>query len=140
MVKEPKKWIEKQLARVRVSEGDYKAGIEAPERDPIKAALDANAKRVKKLQESITNKTWEKAMARVTMGDWQKKALDLGVRHFIEGVEANVDKITKFVEGFHPKLSAIQSSVKAMPEVTEAERDARVLAMIRGLRKLKGTV
>lgn len=138
MVKSPEKWIEKQLARVRVSGGDFKDGIMAVTENPAAKALAANAKRVAKLQESIVNKTWEKKMAKVSLEDWKSKASTLGADRFIAGVEANVDKIEKFVKGFQPKLVSLTNAVQAMPETTEAERDARVVAMVRGMRKLKG--
>jgi len=139
MVKSPEKWVEKQLARVRVAGEDYRSGVEAVTVNPAERALAANAKRVAKLQDSIAKKTWEKKMAKVTLDDWKRKASTVGADRFISGVEANVDKIEAFVRSFQPKLESLSSSVKAMPETTEAERDARVLAMIRGLRKLKGT-
>lgn len=140
MIKSPDKWLAKQLSRVRVAGGDFKDGVDAVTVNPAEKALAANAKRIAKLQASIANKTWEKKMARVTLDDWKKKASTIGADRFISGVEANVDKIESFIRAFQPKLESLTSSVKAMPETTEAERDARVLAMIRGLRKLKGTV
>ena len=139
MVKSPERWLEKQLARVRVAGDDYRAGVEAVSVNPAEKALAANAKRIKKLQDSIAAKTWEKRMGKISLDDWKKKARTLGADRFIPGVEGNVDKIEAFIRGFQPKLEGVTSSVKSMPETTEAERDARVLAMIRGLRKLKGT-
>ncbi|GAI66224.1 unnamed protein product [marine sediment metagenome] len=139
MVKSPERWLDKQLARVRVAEGDFRAGVEAVTENPAAKALAANAKRIKKLQDSIANKTWEKRMAKVSLDDWKKKAAGIGADRFISGVEANVDKIENFIRAFQPKLESLTTSVKAMPDTTEAERDSRVLAMVRGLRKLKGT-
>ncbi len=139
MVKAPDKWIDKQLARVRVAGGDYRDGVMAVTENPAQKALAENAKRVAKLQESITKKTWETKMAKVSMEDWKNKAATVGADRFIPGVEANVDKIEKFVRSFQPKLSSLTASVKAMPQTTEADRYAMVLAEVRGLRKLKGT-
>jgi len=138
MVKSAEKWVEKQLARVRVAGGDFKDGVNAVTESPAAKALAANAKRVAKLQESIAKKTWEAKMSKVSLEDWKSKASTIGADRFISGVEANVDKIEKFVRSFQPKLSSLAASVNAMPETSEAERDNRVLAMVRGLRKLKG--
>jgi len=138
-VKSPERWLEKQLARVRVAGEDYKTGVNAVSVNPAEKALAANAKRIKKLQDSIANKTWEKRMGKVTLEAWKSKAASIGADRFIPGVEANVDKIQNFIRAFQPKLESVTSSVNSMPETTEAERDARVLAMVRGLRKLKGT-
>jgi len=139
MVKSPENWINKQLARVRVAGEDYKNGVQAVTENPATKALAANAKRIKKIQDSITAKTWEKKMQKVSLEDWKKKAATVGADRFIPGVEANVDKIESFVRAFQPKLENLTAQVKAMPDTTEAERDARVLAQVRGLRKLKGS-
>lgn len=138
-IKSAERWVEKQLARVRVAGEDYAKGVAAVTVNPAERALAANAKRIAKLRESIANKTWEKKMAKVSLEDWKTKTSTLGAARFIPGVEANVDKIEKFVRGFQPKLQSLTTSVQGMPETTEADRDARVLAMVRGLRKLKGT-
>lgn len=138
-VKSPERWLDKQLARVRVAGDDFRAGVEAVTVNPAEKALAANAKRVAKLQESIAKKTWETRMAKVSLDDWKRKAAGIGADRFIPGVEANIDKIEAFIRAFQPKLESLTSSVKAMPDTTDAERDARVLAMVRGLRKLKGT-
>lgn len=139
MVKSPERWLDKQLARVRVAGDDYRAGVEAVTINPAEKALAANAKRIANIRASIDKKTWETRMRKVSLDDWKKKASTLGAERFIPGVEANVDKIEAFIRSFQPKLEGLTSSVKGMPETTEAERDARVLAMVRGLRKLKGT-
>jgi len=138
MVKAATAWVDKQLARVRVAGDDYKKGVEAPERNPIEAALAANDKRINKLKESIEKKTWENRMKKVTIEDWKKKASTIGADRFIPGVEANVDKISSFVNAFQPKLSSLQASVRAMPEATDVQRESRMLANLRGLKKLKG--
>ena len=138
-IKSAERWVEKQLARVRVAGEDYKAGVSAVTVNPAERALAANAKRIAKLRESIANKTWERRMSKVSLEDWKSKTGTLGADRFIPGVEANVDKIEKFVRSFQPKLASLAGSVQGMPETSESDRDARVLAMVRGLRKLKGT-
>ena len=138
-VKTPERWLSKQLARVRVAGDDFKTGVEAVTVNPAERALAANAKRVAKLRESIEKKTWENKMAKVSLEDWKRKAATLGAERFIPGVEANVDKIEGFIRSFQPKLESLTSSVKAMPETTDTEREARMLAQVRGMRKMKGT-
>jgi len=139
MVKNAKDWADKQLARVRVSGDDYKKGVLNPDRPCIASAKAANAKRIANTKKALEEKRWEKAMEKVSEDDWQRKASSIGADRFIPGVEANVDKINKFITGFQPKLQTLQNSVRAMPEETDAQREARVLANLRGLKKLKGS-
>ena len=138
MVKDPKRWADKQLARVRVSLPEYKAGVEAPARNPIEEAIKKNAKRIANLQKSLREKTWEKTMAKLSLEDWKKPTLELGAERFIRGVEAKEGKIRAFIDRFQPLLSTHVSAVEAMPDVSDAEREARMLANLRGLKKLKG--
>jgi len=139
MVKAAERWVKKQIERARVATEDYKEGVQNPERDPIKAALDANEKRIKKLQESIAKKTWESKMSKLTLADWQEPTLKKGVDRFGPGVEAAEEKIRKFVSSWRPKLEAIQNAVRAMPDVTDADREKRMLENLRRLKAAKGT-
>uniref|UniRef100_A0A6H1ZX97 Uncharacterized protein n=1 Tax=viral metagenome TaxID=1070528 RepID=A0A6H1ZX97_9ZZZZ len=138
MVKAAERWAKKQIERARVAGPEYEEGVKAPERDPIKAAIAANEKRVANLQRSITDRTWEKTMGKLTMADWQEPTLAKGVARFPAGVEAAEKKITNFVTKFRPLLDGIQSRVRAMPQATDAQREARVLENLRSLKKAKG--
>lgn len=138
MVKDPTRWADKQLARVKVSGDDYRKGVESPAKNPITEALRKNEKRIANLQKSIREKTWEKTMAKLTLEDWKKPTLELGAERFIRGVEANEQKIRDFVNKFQPMLVSHVATIEAMPDTTDSDREARVLANLRGLKKLKG--
>lgn len=139
MVKKSEDWLDKQLARVRVSTEDYKKGIMAPERDPIAAALAANDKRKEGIRRSLEDETWEKTMRTLTKEDWSKPALTLGAARFVPGVEAKKDKINKFITAWRPILEGVQADVRAMPEVTDADREGRMLENLRAMKTKKGT-
>jgi len=138
MVKKAEDWLDKQLARVRVSTEDYKKGIMAPERDPIAAALAANDKRKEGIRRSLEDEPWEKTMKTLTKEDWAKPALTLGAARFVPGVEAKKDKINKFISSWRPILEGVQSDIRAMPEVTDADREGRMLENVRKMKAKKG--
>jgi len=140
MVKAAERWVSKQIARAAVATEDFKAGVEAPDRDPIKAALDASAKRAAKVRESLEKKTWEAAMRKVSVDEWKKATLEKGADRFARGIEFAEPKIRKFVAAFQPKLQEIQNAVRALPDVTDADREKRMLENLRRLKALKGKI
>jgi mevalonate kinase len=140
MVVPADRWVKKQVERARVATDEYKLGVANPDRDPIKAALDANAKRIAKLQDSIAKKTWETKMSKLTIEDWRTPASTKGADRFASGVESARPKIEKFVTSWQPKLAAIQAAVRALPEVTDADREKRMIENLRRLKAAKGTV
>jgi len=139
LVKAPERWVAKQIARVEVSEPEYRAGVSAPDRDPIKAALAANDKRIARLRESIEKKTWEEVMGKLTLADWQRPTLEKGAARFVPGVRFAEPKIRDFVTKWQPILSSIQEAIRAMPEVTDADREKRMIENLRRLKAAKGT-
>lgn len=138
MVKNTTDWLNKQMARVRVSTEDYKKGVQNPARDPIAAALAANAKRIEGIRKSIEDQTWENTMKTLSVEDWKKPALELGAARFVPGVEAKKDKIAKFIGAWGPILQNVQNGVRGMAEVTDADRENRMLANLRGMKAKKG--
>lgn len=129
----------KQVRRAVAATDDFSAGVSAPEKNPIAAAIAKNDKRIAKLQESIKNRTWETAMGKITQDDWQRKTAGLGARRYAEGVQENADKVNKFWTGWQPKLQAAQTAVNAMPDATDANREAKMVENVRKLKAAKGT-
>jgi hypothetical protein len=134
-----KDWTNKLIDRAGAATGDYEEGIEDPDRDPIQAALEANSKRIQRIQESIKNKTWEKTMSKLSQEDWKKGVRDKGVQRYAAGVEGARAKIAEFVAKFRPQLEGIQRSVRALPQDTPQQREQRMLANLRALKKAKGS-
>lgn len=139
MVKPASDWLDKQLARVRVSGPDYKKGVLSPKRDPIAAALAANEKRKEGLRKAEEENRWENTMRTLSIEDWRGPASTLGADRFIPGVEAKKDKINKFITSWRPILEGVQNEVQGMAEVTDGDREQRMLANLRGMKGKKGT-
>ena len=139
MVKSPGKISEKQIRRATGATDDYREGVKNPEKDPIKAALDKNDKRVAAIQDSIAKKTWEKTMGSLSMSDWQEPAMTKGADRYAGGVDAAKDKIDSFWNAWTPKLEAIQNEINNMPDKTEADRERKMIENMKKLKAAKGT-
>lgn len=140
MVKDAGRTADKQVRRALSSVEDYQAGISNPQRDPAKAALASNAKRVAKLQESIAKQTWEKAMSKVTQADWTAATLRVGPARYSDGVDAARGKVADFWNKATPKFQQIQNEINALPNATEADREKRMLENLKRMRAMKGTL
>jgi len=135
---EPSKIAAKQLKRVRESVDIYEDGVRHPRANPIERALSKKAKWANKIQDAIKNDTWGKALSGLTFDDWQKPTVTVGPRHWVENVEAKASKIQRFWSSWAPLLDAHVSKLQAMKDETDADREARMLANLRGLKSLKG--
>ena len=139
MVKPVDRWVKKQIDRVSVAGDDYKYGVENPERNPIEEAIKKKEKWQRKLEEAIKEGRWEKALSKVSLEEWKKAASEKGAPRFVEGVRMAEDKIREFVSKWQPILKSIQDAVRALPDVTDADREKRMIENLRRLKKAKGT-
>lgn len=138
MVKDETNWVDKQIRNAGNATEDFRAGVENVTDNPAKKALAKNQKRINGLQKSFTDKSWENSMSKVSLEDWKGATLAKADR-FGDGVSKARPKIERFVRGFRPKLVEISNAVQAMPDDTEAQRDARMMENAKRMRKAKGT-
>lgn len=135
----PSEIVDKQIRRASQATDDYRRGVSNPERDPMEAALAKAGKYQIKMKESLDKKRWESGVASVPKGSVGQKAATIGADRFAAGIEASRDKITRFQTNFAPMRDSVRGKIRAMPDDTDAQRDARALANLQGLRALKGT-
>jgi hypothetical protein len=135
MVKDAASISQKQVTRAVAASSDYAAGVQNPETSWKAATLKADAKRKAALAASEAEGRWAKRVGQTSEEDWKNKAATVGAARFGPGVEANKDKIDKFWAVQQPKIASLQSQVKAMPEATEEQRKARLLANFEGMKK-----
>ncbi len=104
-----------------------------PKKVPSVAALAANDKRVSKLQDSITAKSWEGAMARVDEDLRLTVIGNVGARGFADGIAAHKPKVDKVVGNLQPLVSALATTLDAMPTKSDSDREAKMIAAKRGM-------
>jgi len=135
----PDKWVEKQLGTLKaVGQRNYEIKIDIPKADPIKAAIDAEERWAAKVKEAIDKGTRKKKLAKVTADEWNSYAHMFAPR-LVEGVTKREAKVREFVDAWHPKLTSHLSKIDALPKVTDADMEARMLENLRGLKALKAT-
>jgi hypothetical protein len=129
----PEEWAEKQVTRAANAASEWEKNVLRPRRDPIAAAIAAAPKRDQKVRESLEQKKFEKAMAKVDENLMYEVIRKRGAAAFRSGVEDRRAKVVSRVKELQPMVAALKQTIDAMPDVTDADREKRLLAARRGM-------
>ena len=129
----PEEWAEKQTSRASAAASEWEKNVQRPRRDPIKAAIAAKEKRKEKLRESLDQDKWAKAMAKVDEDMMYDTIRKRGAAAFRSGVEDRKAKVAARAKELQPLVAGLKKEIEAMPDVTDADREARLLAARRGM-------
>lgn len=72
---------------------------------------------------------WADKVSGVTLGAWQLACKTKGAPRLAQGIQAAMNKIVQFWTNWMPVLQAAQTTVRAMPKATFADRMARMNQM-----------
>ena len=133
LVISPEEWAAKQVERASRAASEWEKNVQRPRRDPIKAAIAAGPKRAEKLRESLDNKKWEKAMASVDEDLMYSVIRKRGAAAFRSGIEDRKEKVLARAKELQPLVATLKATIDAMPDVTDADREKRLLAARRGM-------
>jgi hypothetical protein len=125
------KWASKAAA----AQGDYQAGIERTQVDPLQAAAAA----ADKWQQNVAaaKDRFRAGVTRVTKQDWQRAAIEKGAPRYGTGVQAAQGKFSEFASEFFPYLDQVTARTKAMPSVTLEQRLARMVEQARAVSQFR---
>lgn len=129
----PEEWAEKQTKNASAAAATWLKNVKRPRRDPIKSAIAAGPKRAEKVREALELKKWEKAMARVDEDIMFAVVDAVGAEGYRRGVEARKAKVVARAKELQPLVTALKKEIETMPDVTDADREARLLAARRGM-------
>lgn len=135
----PTDWAKRQIDTLKsVGEGNYKVGIAHPRKDPIAAGIAAEDKYADTMKKVIDEGRRAAGLADVTMAEWYGYASNIGAGRLVDGVVKRSAKISKFVTAYQPMLVDHVSKIDVMADVTDKDREDRMLENLRGLKALKG--
>lgn len=138
-VMDPDAWVNKQIGTLEaVGESNYRTGITMPKKDPIRAAIAGQAAYEAAMRKPEVLARRKEALEKTNMEEWAAMAEGIGARRLVEGVTARRYKVERFVGSYVPKLKSHLSTIDALPNVTDADREKRMIENVRGLKKLKG--
>jgi len=137
---DPARITAKYLARTQAATSDYAFGVQNPRRDPKAAAIAAKGKWQNRVQEAIAKDRYAQGVARYDVAEAQRIASEDGGAAYAAGIAKRQEKIARVHARLMPKLSAISNQIQSMPQDTDAAREARMIANVRAVRAIKGTL
>lgn len=129
----PEEWADKQVKNAAAASAEWLKNVQRPRRDPLKSAIAAAPKRAEKVRQALDEGKWEKAMAKVDEDVMFEVIRSVGAEGFRRGVEARKSKVAARAKELQPMITALKKEIEAMPDVTDADREARLLAARRGM-------
>ena len=135
-VTDPASWAKDQVEAAKNKSQKWLDKSRKPKKVPSQAALAANAKRIERLTQSLTDKTWEGAMAKVDEDVRLQVIEAVGTSGFAQGIERHKIKVEKKVAKLQPLVLALAQTLDGMPVSTDSEREAKMIAAKRGMQAI----
>jgi len=136
----PKDWRERQIGTLKaVGEKNYAIGISFPKKDPIAAGIAAEDRYADEMKKVIDEKRRAKALEATDIAEWFKYSSEIGKPRIVEGVVKRENEVVKFVDAWQPILMDHVKKMDVLPVVTDAEREAKMIENLRGLKALRAT-
>lgn len=113
---------------------DYQRGVETTDKDPTALAIANQQRLVTNFNARVQDGTWAARLRAVGKQGWIDAVRTKGVQNYTTGVSQAEAKVAA---AFGPLLAFegnLQRTVLGMPANTDAEREARMLAWVRGMR------
>lgn len=110
-----------------------------PSRDPIDAAIGAEAKHKANTERALREGRFKKGLMTVDKSAMRDTITKVGGGALAAGVQARESKIRKKFNELQPKLQSLSDTIQSMPNDNDAANEARVVAAVRGMRKIGGT-
>ena len=134
-------WVEKQLRNLQaVGEQNYREGITRPKKDPIAAGIAAQGAYENAMRDPEVLKRRVAGLQRTNMEEWASMAERVGASRLVAGVVERRFKVERAVASLHGHLAQHLQRIDAMPNVTDADRERRMVENLRGLKSMKGSI
>lgn len=112
-------------------------GIQNPRADFKQSAINANATYKANMAKSLSEDAWVKAMQKVDPNAAIATAVAVGTAGYVAGAMARVNKFTNSMQKWVPLATAAVQAVRALPSVSDVDRENRAVMMIRGFKAAK---
>ncbi len=120
------------------SDGSMEAAAQSVTESPGAAAVKKRDKLLAKLMKALEKGgKWERNTGNVSAQDWSSAFIKKGLPRIQTAATDDQPKVEQFMEQWLPFLYNVQAEVKRLPDTTEAERDARMVANAKKLRTFK---
>ena len=141
-VKDADEWVDDMVAGAKARSKNWLKNSLAPRKDPKKAALAAAGKYENRMREALDGKHFDKGVAAYDEGAREAVISAVGTAGFERGVETHKAKAKAKIEKMRPMVAALATTIDSMPQDSDSDREARMLAARRGMleigKKMRG--
>lgn len=138
---DPQQWVAKQLDTLQaVGEQHYREGITRPKKSPIQAGIAAQPKYEAAMRNPEVLRRRETALRQTSDDVWAARSERIGAGRLVQGVLERKAKVEQKVTALHARMTQHLQRIDGLPDVTDADRERRMLENLKGLRAMKGTV
>lgn len=128
----------KYTAGVKAGADTWLKGVQAVKTSPTAAAAAAVDKYEAGTRKAVSDGTFVDGCNSVTLAGWQADCASKGKSAYANAATAASSRYMDYMQQAAPVIAANQASVQAMPKITEADSDARMLENVKLQRGLKG--
>lgn len=130
-----RKWVERTSSSA--ARAAYEAGINAVTENPMAKAAEADDKYLRKVEESVRSGKRRASLLNVPMERWKQNAITKGSPRLASGAQAAESKARDFMSTFLPYVYEGAARVRSMPNLTEEDAKARMLAQFEHNRRFR---
>ena len=133
----PAEFREKHARRLKAATEDMRKGIEAVTESPTAKAATKMDKLRTNLLKAIDSGKMAKRLKAVSLEEWKRKTVDVGIGRVAAGIDASAAKVEDFASQLLPHLDKLKTEIDHMPDVTLDDSINRMVAHTRGMAKFE---
>jgi hypothetical protein len=125
--------------RASAAQQDYLEGVANTDKDPTALAIAAGPRLLANFTDAFNSGRWANGLRRTGKSGWQNGVATKGGANYANGVQAAEAKVA---DAFGPLLAFEQNllnEIGSMPNVTDNDRDQRMLRWAQRMRKYQRT-
>lgn len=134
--KSPERSAAKYARNAAAAQQDWKEGVEAVTDNPMAKAAAADGKWQTNVSAPDAREKFKRNVGRVSADEWKTRTTQATGR-YAQGVAGAEGKMLKHQQEIAGHMDALRRKIDAMPNVTPADKDARMLAWSQGMRQYR---
>jgi len=132
-VKSPEEWVDDMVSGAKARSKQWLANSLRPKKDPKKAALAAAGKYEDKMRKALDGKHFDRGVEAYDESAREEVIKAVGQSGFERGIETHKAKAVVKIKKMQPLVAALAKTIDDMPQDTDGERAARMLAARSGM-------
>lgn len=132
----PDEAVKRMIEGAQNAASRWEDGVQHPRRSFKEAAIAAKEKHKARTLEALNADAYAKGMAQVNEDSAIQTALNVGGASVSQGMQARQEKIQRRVTKYFGLLSPHMDKVQALPTVTAADSEKKMLENLRGMKEI----